>query len=265
MSKFATEQEEVENLLSQATYPAVQELLKDHIATLAHISSIQNDFPGALELEDDEPVPATTARIEAEAVDTENKSNVPLTPPTPPSIPTVQSSKSYIPISSFAWDQAGMDKPLVTIYVDILNVGTIPVVDREQQIRCHFSVDSFDLMVEGLNGKNYRLVQDNLDKDIDPPKCKYIVKADKIVIKLYKAVDSSGSGMGMKYENWTVLASKKTREQKIAAKKKKTNNPMDSIQDMMKDMYDDGDDKMKSIIGEAMSKSRQGGAGLGNM
>ena len=29
--------------------------------------------------------------------------------------------------------------------------------------------------------------------------------------------------------------------------------------DMMKDMYDSGDDQMKKVIGEAMLKSKQGG------
>lgn len=262
MSKFSTEQEEVEYLLSQATYPAVKELLREHLATLAHISSIQKDFPGALELEDDEHAPDTTDKVDPN--ENSGRNTVPLTSPAAPSIPAVVSKKCYIPISSFSWDQAGIDKPLVTIYVDILNVGTIPIENREQQISCDFTVDSFDLRVEDLNGKNYRLVQDNLDKDIEPSKCKYVVKANKIVIKLHKAVDTTmGSGLGQKYENWTVLACKKTKEQKIAAKKKKANNPMDSLQDMMKDMYDEGDDKMKSIIGEAMAKSR--GGGLGNM
>jgi len=33
---------------------------------------------------------------------------------------------------------------------------------------------------------------------------------------------------------------------------------MGGIMDMMKDMYEDGDENMKKIIGEAMMKSRSG-------
>jgi calcyclin binding protein len=33
---------------------------------------------------------------------------------------------------------------------------------------------------------------------------------------------------------------------------------MGGIMDMMKDMYDEGDDSMKKIIGEAMLKSKSG-------
>ena len=40
-------------------------------------------------------------------------------------------------------------------------------------------------------------------------------------------------------------------------------DPMGGIMDMMKDMYDSGDDNMKKAIGEAMVKSRQNdGKGL---
>ena len=35
-------------------------------------------------------------------------------------------------------------------------------------------------------------------------------------------------------------------------------DPQASIMDMMKNMYDEGDDKMKKVIGEAMMKSRSG-------
>ena len=38
----------------------------------------------------------------------------------------------------------------------------------------------------GLNGVNYRLLKDNLEKDIVPGSSKFIVKRDKVVIKLQK-------------------------------------------------------------------------------
>lgn len=34
---------------------------------------------------------------------------------------------------------------------------------------------------------------------------------------------------------------------------------------MMKDMYNDGDDQMKKVIGEAMLKSKQGKGGMDDM
>jgi hypothetical protein len=37
-----------------------------------------------------------------------------------------------------------------------------------------------------LHGKNYRLVKDNLEHEIDPAKSKIIIKKEKVVIKLQK-------------------------------------------------------------------------------
>ena len=47
----------------------------------------------------------------------------------------------------------------------------------------------------------------------------------------------------------------------------KEKDPGSELMDMMKDMYDNGDDQMKKALGEAMLKSRQkdamGGVGAG--
>jgi calcyclin binding protein len=42
--------------------------------------------------------------------------------------------------------------------------------------------------VWGLSGRNYRLIKDNLDKDIVPDKSKIVVKKNKVVIKLQKVI-----------------------------------------------------------------------------
>ena len=38
----------------------------------------------------------------------------------------------------------------------------------------------------GFEGENYRLLKDNLEKDIVPDSCSYKVKNNKVVIKLAK-------------------------------------------------------------------------------
>lgn len=119
---------------------------------------------------------------------------------------------------------------------------------------------SFDLTILDLNGKNYRLVKENLEKDIVPEESKMIVKRDKIVVKLKKKKGQYS------YETWTSLTSKKSKDEATKSKA----DPMGGLMDMMKDMYDSGDDKTKAMIGEAMLKSRSGAkmadpAGLGGM
>ena len=72
---------------------------------------------------------------------------------------------------------------------------------------------SFDLKVVGLEGKSYRLFKDNLAHNIDVDKSKYVVKPNKVVVKLGKVKGE------FSYDNWTELTSKKSKE---AAKRAKS-------------------------------------------
>ena len=58
------------------------------------------------------------------------------------------------------------------------------------------------------------------------------------------------------YENWQQLVCKKKRDPN--AEKKSKEDPQGGIMDMMNQLYNDGDDNMKKVIGEAMLKSRSG-------
>ena len=90
-----------------------------------------------------------------------------------------QSSPTFRTIDQFAWDQGEYNSPTVTVYIDLESVGSLK---DTPSIQCDFTSSSFDLKVFGLNGSNYRLLKDNLDKDIEPSKSKYIVKKGEINI-----------------------------------------------------------------------------------
>jgi calcyclin binding protein len=172
-------------------------------------------------------------------------------PPTfvPPPVvmtPSTTPVAKFVPVSTFSFDAGGYNAPFVTVYVPLPGVGSI---DRAN-ITCKFASATFDLIVNDLNGKSYRLFQDNLEKDIDPDNCKFIVKSDKVIVKLAKVKQKDYGG----YDYWTKLSDKKAREKSAAIK----DNPQSSIMDMMKQMYDDGDDNMKKIIGETMMKQQRG-------
>jgi len=162
--------------------------------------------------------------------------------------PPVSTSVKYIPINKFALDLGGYNSPVVTLYLDIPSVGSV----SKENITCHFTKLSFDLIVNDLHGKNYRLLNNNLDKDIDPENSRYVVKKHKIIIKLAKVKAEYGS-----YDSWQSLSSKKSKR----SKEKMKANPSDSIMEMMKDMYDSGDDNMRKVIGETMLKQRNGELG----
>mmetsp|Transcript_17401 Transcript_17401/g.22631 ORF Transcript_17401/g.22631 Transcript_17401/m.22631 type:complete len:268 (+) Transcript_17401:107-910(+) len=146
---------------------------------------------------------------------------------------------------SYGWEQGEYNSPWVTIFVNIENVGQV-----KDQVTCDFGVDSFDLRALGVDGtKNYRLVIEALDKDIVPDESEIIVKKNRIKIKLKKIKGEYS------YEQWLDL---KKKGGKAAKLKEKNKDPSSSIMDLMKDMYESGDDKTRKIIAESMMKSRRG-------
>lgn len=176
----------------------------------------------------------------------------------------------YKPIHKFAFDSGSYNSPTVTIYISIPNIGSIP--DPSSQITCKFTSTSFDLTIHDFEEKkananehenesgtnknvvNYRLVKNNLANEINPDKSKYILKANKIVIKLAKTKTEYGS-----YDSWNELtSSKSTKKGSGLSSSSSKKDPTAGIMDLMKDMYDKGDDKMKKMIGETMLKQREG-------
>ena len=167
---------------------------------------------------------------------------------TPATVAPIVPSQHYATIDKYAFDAGGYNSPTVSIYIALPNVGSIP----RDQITCEFTSSSFDLIVRDLGGKSYRLVNDNLENDIVPEKSKILVKADKIVIKLGKKKTEYGG-----HDHWSQLTAKKDKKKKAAD----AANPAAGIMDLMKDMYDSGDDNMKRMIGETMQKQREGKLG----
>jgi calcyclin binding protein len=159
-----------------------------------------------------------------------------------PLLPSVK----FQQVDRFSFDAGKYKDSHVTVYVPLPAIGDL---DKEK-ISCEFTSGSFDLIVKDLKGKSFRLFKDNLSHNIDPEKSKFTVKADKVVIKLGKLKGDYG------YDSWSELSSKK---KKLAGKGK--DDPQQGIMDMMKDMYDNGDDKMKKMIGETMLKQRNGELG----
>jgi calcyclin binding protein len=166
------------------------------------------------------------------------------------SIP-LSSSVKYVPIDRFAFDAGGYNEPFVTLYIDMADVGTV-----RDSVTCKFTKSSFDLIIANLHNKSYRLYKDCLEKDIDPDKSKFSVKANKVVIKLAKVKTSEYGG----FDYWTKLSDpkKSSKNANGSDTTNKKDDPTASIMDMMKQMYDEGDDNMKKIIGETMMKQRNG-------
>jgi len=174
------------------------------------------------------------------------------TPPkkTPVTTPIITSTTNkYQTFPTHYFDCGEYNSPLVTIYVPLTGIGT----HDKSKISCNFTSTSFDLIVSDFtDGKSYRLLNDNLEKEIDVSKSKYVIKPNKILIKLGKVKGEYS------YDHWTELTAKKKKESKGGKSKE---DPAAGIMDLMKDMYESGDDNMKKMIGETMYKQRTGQLG----
>jgi len=176
-----------------------------------------------------------------------------------PSIPAKQTqprpsnmdveAEEWKSIDKFYYSDSGYDKPTVTVYIDLPGIGA-----SKDRVNCIFTEQKFDVQVRNHNGVNYRMIKEPLEKDIVPKLCKTIVKKDQIKLKLRKKKGDYS------YDTWNRLTAK-------GGKRKDFNkdDPSGGLMSMMKDMYDEGDDQTKKMIGEAMMKSRmgQGRSGMG--
>lgn len=139
------------------------------------------------------------------------------------------------------------------LILDLAGVGSLP----KEAVTCDFKPTSFDLKIHGLDGKNYRVWVPSLEKEIKPAESRVVVGKSRVTLQLKKA---------QSWDYWTQLASKKQPKPADKAKAQ-PEDPMGGLMDMMKEMYDNGDDQTKKMIAEAWTKSREaqmkGGAGAG--
>eukprot|EP00752_Nemacystus_decipiens_P016407 g14664.t1 len=243
-------------LLETAKGPKVRKALCDLIASLqteptaaapaepdAGSSNSNGSVPAAVsgshlpEAKDAAAAAATATAASPPAVPGASRTKVDGGVPAAPRAP----ERRYATVEKFAWDQGSYNSPKVSIYVPLEGVGA-----AKERVSCAFTARGFDLTVHDLNGKDYRLLQNNLEKDIVADESKILVKRDKVIVKLQKVKAEFGS-----YDNWSNLAAKK--QKKVDAKA----DPQAGLMDMMKDMYDEGDESTKKLIGEAMLKSHQ--------
>ncbi|CAD6236723.1 unnamed protein product [Miscanthus lutarioriparius] len=155
--------------------------------------------------------------------------------PAPAPAPAARPVLSYVTLGSFSWDQ---DNEKIKIYVSLEGV-------EQEKVETTFKPTSVDVKFHDVKGKNYRCAIPKLNKEIVPEKCKVVVKPTKVIVTLFKA--SKG--------NWLDLHFK---EDKFKPSMDKEKDPMSGIMDLMKNMYEEGDEDMKRTIAKAWSDARSG-------
>jgi calcyclin binding protein len=195
-----------------------------HLRTIAkrpHVLSLISSEIGKLEKRSKEAIAAANPQIPAPVS----------TKPRSVSHPPV----TFVTLSNFGWDQ---DNEKVKIYVSLEGVD-------QEKIESEFKPMSVDIKFHDVQGKNYRCAIPKLNKEILPEKCKILVKPTRVVLTLYKAAKG----------NWLDLLYK---EDTLKPSMDQGKDPMSGIMDLMKNMYEDGDEDMKRTIAKAWTDARSG-------
>lgn len=171
----------------------------------------------------------------------ENK-NAAIKPTTP--LVNVPQKCYEVKLNNYGWDQT---LTTVKIYITLKDVHQLP----KQAITCNFTDKSLDLRVLGLDNKNYNVLINNLCAEIDTEKSSFKVKTDMIVVLLAKKVAKDWSHI--------TLVEKRIKDAKSSSVPElgEDNDPGASLMNLMKKMYQDGDDEMKKTIAKAWTESQE--------
>lgn len=148
---------------------------------------------------------------------------------------------SYKPIEKWAWDQ---DKTHIRVYVTTLpDLKSHP----KEKIILEYTKNSVSVAIHDLNGVNYKLRFAKLKNPIK--KCRVNAKSNGFSITMEK--DAEG--------DWDDLVFKKSifdkDEEEEKKKKDEDSNVHEKFFKMMKNIYDEGDEKMKEEIGVPWMKA----------
>ncbi|XP_011879602.1 PREDICTED: calcyclin-binding protein [Vollenhovia emeryi] len=160
--------------------------------------------------------------------------------------PTLSAAqKCYeVKLNNYGWDQTSTT---MKIYITLNNVHRLP----KEAVVCSFTEKSLDLRVLGLDNKNYHLPITNLCAEIDTEKSNFKVKTDMIVVSLAKQVARDWSHV--------TLVEKRIKDAKAPSMPElsEESDPSTSLMNLMKKMYQDGDDEMKKTIVKAWTENQE--------
>jgi len=216
---------ELKKLLESAERPRVKALLTAELNKCECALSSQNDSSKENDLALSQPLPfveSTTA---------------------------VKPQKYYKDITSYGWDQS--DK-FMKIYVSLAGLAGV----TKDNITAEYTNNSFRLKVENVDGKNYQCHVGPLWAKIVPADCFHKLKTDNILVMLKKTVEK---------KTWAFVTEREGKEDNKKKENLKpdiaTDDPSAGIMNMLKKMYDDGDEEMKRTIAKSWTESRNKSGG----
>lgn len=161
----------------------------------------------------------------------------------PSNLPSSSSNRCYeVKLNNYGWDQT---KTAVKIYVELKDVHNLP----SEAVTCNFTERSLNLSILGLENKNYRLQINNLCEEINAEKSYTKVKTDMVIVYLVKSSP----------KNWSHITGiekriKEAKSQQFSDIQDDPSNPSACLMNLMKKMYQEGDDEMRRSITKALSE-----------
>ncbi|XP_026989044.1 calcyclin-binding protein [Tachysurus fulvidraco] len=149
--------------------------------------------------------------------------------------------KGYtVKINNYGWDQS---EKFVKVYITLKGVHKI----FADNVKVSFTDRSFNVLVEGLEEKNYQMTVNNLLCPIVVEESSRKVKTDMVLVMCKKKTA----------KKWEFL----TQVEKQSKEKDKPNydenaDPGEGLMNMLKKIYSEGDDEMKRTINKAWAESQ---------
>ncbi|XP_071544748.1 calcyclin-binding protein [Panulirus ornatus] len=143
-------------------------------------------------------------------------------------------------IRNYSWDQS--DK-FMKIYISLKNIHGL----GKDAVTTTFGKRSVQVMVQELDGKNYHLNITKLAGDIKPDASYHKVKTDMLVVFLSKS----------EQQKWVGVTQEDVRASEARKPKVNNDDPSAGMMDLMKQMYEEGDDKMKQMLNKTWYESQQ--------
>ncbi|KAK7072433.1 hypothetical protein SK128_001744 [Halocaridina rubra] len=158
-----------------------------------------------------------------------------------PSKPKDTTGKIYtVKIRNYSWDESDR---FVKLYISLKNVQSL----EKEKIVSSFDTKSVQMTVNELDGKNHQLIIANLAGNINTDSSYHKVKTDMVVLFLAK----------FEQKKWAAVTGEDLQSQEARKPKLNSEDPNAGMMDLMKQMYLDGDDKMKQMLNKTWYESQQ--------
>jgi len=161
-----------------------------------------------------------------------------------------EESITYIPITTYSFENNSNNfKVFFTKGFENLKKHS------PEKIQVEFKVNSLTVKIHDWEGKNLKFHCGNLHSEIKPENCTYKQSSSGLIVTLVK----------VKSEFWDSLEKKASLVSKKPKEKANPDDPTGGLMDMMKEMYQNGDDNMKKIIAESWTKAQDKNSNPGGM